>query len=302
MKFSDVKDLKLIVAILMVALIWGTTFLAIKIAVETIPPWFVAGLRQFLAALILLSYLVYSKKLKWLGWKKAGQQFLIASLMLVVANGFTTLAEKHVTTSLASLISACSPLLVFILSAVFIVKKINLRSMIGVLMGFSGVIFVFWDSLEDFLNPDYKMGLILLFMAITGWAVGTVYSKHVLKSKENIFLILFYQFAFAGVVQIILAFIFSSDFNYETWSIKSILATLYLTIFGSVIAFFCFNYLLQRLLPTQVVILSYVNTIIAIFLGWLLLNEEISAKFLVAAILIIAGVFVTNYKARSAKI
>ncbi|MBC7555398.1 MAG: EamA family transporter, partial [Chryseobacterium sp.] len=70
----------------------------------------------------------------------------------------------------------------------------------------------------------------------------------------------------------------------------------------SVIAFFCFNYLLQRLLPTQVAILSYVNTIIAIFLGWLILNEDISVKFIFAAILIISGVFITNYKPKISKI
>lgn len=302
MKISDVKNIKLLAALFVVAVVWGTTFLSIKVAVETIPPWFVAGIRQFLAGLILLTYLMFSKKLKWLGWKNTLQQFLISALMLVVANGFTTLAEKHVTSSLASLISSCSPILVFILSAIFIVKKINLRSLIGVLICFSGIIFIFWDSLADFLNADYRMGLILLFLAISGWAVGTVYSKSMLKKKENIFLILFYQFAFAGIVQIILGFVFSTEINFSQWSSKSILATVYLAIFGSVLAFFCFNYLLQRLLPTQVAILSYVNTIIAISLGWLLLNEEITTKFLVAAVLIISGVFITNYKPKISKV
>lgn len=299
MKFSDLKDLKLIGAILAVAIIWGTTFLTIKIAVDSIPPWFVAGLRQFLAAVLLLFYLLYVNKLRWLGWKGASQQFLISALMLIVANGLTTVAEQYVTTSLTSLISACTPLLVFILSAVFIVKKIYLRSMIGVMMGFGGIIIVFWDHINDFLNPDYRTGLFLLFLAISGWAIGTVYSKKVLQNKENIFLVLFYQFAFAGVVQIIFAFLFSAEFNFSSWTLQSILAVLYLAVFGSVLAFFSFNYLLQRLLPTQVAILSYVNTIIAIFLGWLLLNEEISPKFIFAAAMIITGVFVTNYKAKT---
>ena len=302
MKISDLKNIKLLAAIFVVAIVWGTTFIGIKIAVETIPPWFVAGIRQFLAGLILFVYLIFSKKLKWLGWKNTLQLFIISSLMLIVANGFTTLAEKHVTSSLASLISSCSPILVFILSAIFIVKKINLRSLFGVLICFSGIIFIFWDSLEDFLNADYRMGLILMFTAIIGWAVGTVYSKNMLKKKENIFIILFYQFAFAGVVQVIFGFLFSPEINFSQWSSKSILATVYLAIFGSVLAFFCFNYLLQRLLPTQVAILSYVNTIIAISLGWLLLNEEITAKFLVAAVLIISGVFITNYKPKISKV
>ncbi|WP_417431347.1 DMT family transporter [Halpernia sp.] len=302
MKIPKFKNLKLLFALVLVAIIWGTTFLGIKIAVETIPPWFVAGIRQFLAGVILFFYLIFSRKLHWIGWKKTAQQFLISSLMLIVANGFTTVAELQITSSLASLISSCSPILVFILSAIFIVKEINLKSLIGVALGFSGIVFVFWDNLEDFLNPAYAMGLLLAFLAILGWAIGTVYSKHILKNKENIFLILFYQFSFAGVVQIIFGFLFSPEINFENWSLNGILAIIYLAVFGSVIAFFSFNYLLQRLLPTQVVILSYVNTIIAIFLGWLLLNEEISLKFLVAAILIIAGVFITNYKRKNIKI
>lgn len=302
MKISNVNNIKLLSAIFIVAIVWGTTFLGIKIAVETIPPWFVTGLRQMLAGFILFFILLLNKKLRWIGWKNTLQQFLISSLMLIVANGFTTVAEVHVNSSLASLVSSCSPILVFILSAIFIVKKINLRSLIGVLMGFSGIVFVFWNGLEDIANPEYQRGLALLFLAITGWAIGTVYSKKLLKKEENITLILFYQFSFAGIVQLILAFFFSAEINVDNWSSNSIFAIVYLSIFGSIIAFFCFNYLLKKLFPTQVAILSYVNTIVAIFLGWLFLNEEITVKFIIAAVLIIAGVFITNFKSASSKV
>jgi drug/metabolite transporter (DMT)-like permease len=107
---------------------------------------------------------------------------------------------------------------------------------------------------------------------------------------------LFYQFSFAGIVQIIFGFIASSDTDISTWSLKSILATVYLAIFGSVIAFFAFHSALKKITPTQISILSYVNTIIAIFLGWLILDEPISVTFLAATVLIICGVFITNYK------
>ncbi|SFI09943.1 DMT family transporter [Halpernia frigidisoli] len=302
MKILDLKNFKLIAAIVIVAAVWGTTFLGIKIAVQTVPPWFVAGFRQSLAGAILFFYLIFSKKLKWLGWKGMSQQFLISTLMLVGANGLTTLAEKNVTSSLASLVSSCSPILVFILSAIFIVKEIKTRSLIGVALGFSGIILIFWDGLKDLVNENYRTGLILMLFAVAGWAIGTVYSKQVLNNNKNIILNLFYQFSFAGVVQIIFGFLFSPVINFESWDQKGFLAIIYLGIFGSLIAFFCFNYLLQRLLPTQVAILSYVNTIIAIFLGWLLLNEEITVKFLIAAVLIITGVFITNYKPKISKV
>ena len=114
--------------------------------------------------------------------------------------------------------------------------------------------------------------------------------------SKNISLNLFYQFIFAGIVQIIFAFAFTKNYNFENWSTKSISAMLYLAVFGSVITFFSFHYALTKISPIQVSILSYFNTIIAIILGWLVLDEQISSKFIVATILIICGVFITNYK------
>ncbi len=101
---------------------------------------------------------------------------------------------------------------------------------------------------------------------------------------------------FAGIVQIIFAFIFSENYNFGNWSAKSISAMLYLAVFGSVVTFFSFHYALTKISPIQVSILSYFNTIIAIILGWQILDEQISSKFIIAAILIICGVFITNYK------
>lgn len=290
------KDPKLVLAIITVALVWGTTFLGIRIAVETIPPWFVAGIRQFLAGIILLTVLLISKKLKWIGWKNFGNQIILASLMLIVANGMTTVAEKHLTSSLASLISSTSPLLVFILSLLFSMQKFSIRGLIGVLLGFSGILLIFKDGLQDLLNPEYRNGIICIFIAICGWALGTIFTKKMNSQPQNISLNLFYQFIFAGIIQIIFGFISSDQTAISAWSPKSILATIYLAIFGSVIAFFSFHFALKKITPTQISILSYVNTIIAIFLGWLILNEPISIIFLTAAALIICGVFITNYK------
>ena len=131
---------------------------------------------------------------------------------------------------------------------------------------------------------------------MASWAAGTLYSKKLQHKDDNIFLNLFYQFGFAGIVQLVFAFIFSPDYDTQTWSLRSISAIIYLAVFGSVVGFFAFHYLLKKLLPTQVSILSYVNTIIGIFLSWLILHEEISLKFIIATILIIGGVFIINYK------
>lgn len=290
------KDSRLIIAVLTVALVWGTTFLGIKIGVETIPPWFVAGLRQLLASLILLLFLLFSRKLKWIGWKNFGIQIILSSLMLIVANGLTTVAETSISSSLTSLISSLSPILVFVGSTAFGLEKFSGRALTGILMGFSGVVFIFWDGLKDLGNPEYVTGILLLFLSISGWAAGTIFTKKINYKNDNLFLNLFYQFAFAGVVQTLFAFIFSADHDFSNWSVRSILATVYLALFGSVAAYFAFNYALKKLQPSKVAMLSYVNTIIAIFLGWLVLDEKISLKFILATMLIISGVFVMNYR------
>lgn len=287
---------KIIIAICIVAIVWGTTFLGIKIGVETVPPWFVAGFRQFLASLILLPILIYSKNLKWIGWKNFRIQITLASLMLIGANGLTTVAEKELTSSLTSLISALSPVFIFIGSMIIGMEKFTIRTLIGLLMGFSGILFIFWDGINDLMIPEYRNGLLILILAIFCWASGTIYTKKLHVQNNNLFLNLFYQFAWAGIVQLIFAFTFSDTIDVSAWSIKSISAIIYLAIFGSVLAFFAYNYLLKTLLPTQVSMLSYVNTIISIFLSWLILGEVISEKFIVATFLIISGVFVINYR------
>lgn len=289
------KNYKLTFAVLTVAVVWGTTFLSIRVAVETIPAWFVAGIRQFIAAMIMLTILLYRNEFKWIGWKNLGYQLIFSTLMLIIANGMTTVAEETVTSSLASLMSACSPIIVFLGSVAIGLQKFSFRALIGIILCFSGILFIFWDGLNDLGNPDYLMGIIFLFVAILGWASGTVFTKKLNIQSKNITLNLFYQFIFAGIVQLCFAFLFSENYNFENWSWVSISATLYLAVFGSVAAFFAFHYALTKISPVQVSILAYINTIISIFLSWLILDETISAKFIVAAVLIIAGVFVINY-------
>ncbi|MCM0664713.1 MULTISPECIES: DMT family transporter [Flavobacterium] len=295
-------DYKLIFALAAVGIIWGTTFLGIRVAVETIPPWFVTSIRQGLAGLIMMTILLFKKELKWIGWENLKHQLVPSVLMIVIANGFTTIAEQTVPSGLASVISALSPILIFLGSIMFGLQKMSLRGFIGVIIGFSGVVFIFKDGLGSFLDADYRTGMMFMGFAILAWAGGTIYTKlHGNKSK-NIILNLFYQFTMASCIQIVLAFIFSPNIDVSLWSSKSILAALYLSIFGSVIAFFSYNYALKHVTAVQVSILSYINTIIAVFLGWLLLDEVITIDFIIATALIILGVFIVNYKKKEKKV
>ncbi|WP_433780102.1 DMT family transporter [Flavobacterium anhuiense] len=289
-------DYKLIFALAAVGIIWGTTFLGIRVAVETIPPWFVTSIRQGLAGFIMMTILLFKKELKWIGWENLKHQLVPSILMIVVANGFTTVAEQTVPSGLASVISAMSPILIFLGSILFKLQKPSLKGFIGVIIGFSGVVFIFKDGLGSFLDADYRIGMMFMAFAITAWAAGTIYTKLYGNKSKNIVLNLFYQFTMASCIQIVLAFIFSPTIDVNLWSTKSILAALYLSIFGSVIAFFSYNYALKHVTPVQVSILAYINTIIAVFFGWLILDEKITVDFIIATALIILGVFIINYK------
>lgn len=293
---SDKPDFKLFFCLFIVAVVWGTTYLGIRVAVETMQPWYITSLRQGLAALIILSVLLYKKQLAWIGWENFKIQLIPAVLMIVLANGFTTIAEKSVPSGLTSILSALSPLVVFLGGTMIGQQKLSLKGFLGVIVGFLGVVFIFRKGLGDILDPDYKTGILFLSIAILSWSVGTIYSKMQAHKSNNIALNLFYQFSIAAIIQYILALILNPDADFNAWSSRSILATLYLSVFGSVVAFFCYHYALKRVSAIQVSVLNYINTIIAVFLGWLLLDEIITFDFVIATILIILGVFITNYK------
>lgn len=288
-------DFKLFLAMAGVAIIWGTTYLGISLAVETIPGWYVTSIRQFLAAFILMFYLIFKNQLKWVSWEYFNRQLLLALFMVVVANGFTTLAEKTVPSGLAALVNSLSPILVFVASAALGYQKPTIKSFVGVLLGFLGVVFLFRDGVSGLFVPEYRTGVLLLGGAITGWTIGTIYTKRTNNQSQGIFQDLFYQFFIAGVVQLVLA-LNTGNSNFEMWSLISISATLYLAVFGSIVGFFCYNYALKRVSASEVSILTYFNTVIALFLGWLVLDEVITIDVMIATFLIIVGVFITNYQ------
>jgi drug/metabolite transporter (DMT)-like permease len=295
-KMTQKIDLKLLFCLIIVGLVWGTTYLGIRIAVETMPPWYITSTRQGLAALIVLSILLYKRQLNWIGWQNFKLQFIPALFMIVIANGFTTIAEQSLPSGLTSILSALSPLFIFLGSAVFGIQKPTVKGFVGVVLGFLGVVFIFRDGLDTILEPNYKWGVFYLSIAILSWSAGTIYTKKHTHKSNTIVLNLFYQFSIAAIIQFVLALIFSPNVDFSTWSNRSILATLYLSVFGSVLAFFCYHYALKRVTAIQISVLNYINTIIAVFLGWLLLNEIITFDFIIATLLIILGIFITNYK------
>lgn len=193
-------DVKLLLSLLTVAVVWGTTYLGIRVAVETIQPWYVTSIRQGIAALLIFVYLLYQKQFQWIGWANFVLQMIPALMMIVIANGFTTIAEQTLPSGLTSILSALSPLVVYLSSSGIGIQKFTLKGLIGVLVGFVGVVFIFKDGLGDILVPNYKTGILFLSIAILSWSLGTVYTKYHSSKVSNISLNLFYQFSIAAIV------------------------------------------------------------------------------------------------------
>ncbi len=292
-------DYKLLFCLIVVGLVWGTTYLGIRVAVETMQPWYITSIRQGIAALIILGILLFRKELSWIGWSNFKYQFIPSILMIVIANGFTTIAEQTLPSGLTSIMSALSPVMIFIVGILFGIERPSWKGFVGVTLGFLGVVFIFRDGLGDILDPNYLTGILFLSIAILSWSGGTLYSKKHIQKSNNIALNLFYQFSISTVIQFVLALIFSPNVDASLWSSRSIIATVYLAVFGSVLAFFCYHYALKRVTALQVSILNYINTIIAVFLGWLILDEVITIDFIIATALIILGVFIINYKKKN---
>lgn len=287
---------KLYLALFCVAFFWGTTFLAIRVGVETIPPFILAGIRNLISGTIIFIYLLSQKKLEKVNARQFLRAFILSMLMIVLANGLTTFSEKYLTSGLASLISTLTPFCVLILNLLLGFEKISAKTVFGILLGMSGIFLIYQSSLSDLLIPEYRMGIYALLSAILAWSVGTIIIKRGSENSLSMLMNVCVQMLIAGVVLTATQFYLTPDFSTENWSIRSMGAMIYLALFGSVVGYVAFSYLLTQLPSTKVVILSYVNLVVALFLGWLILDETITSRIIAATILIISGVFIVNYK------
>ena len=287
---------KLYFSIFCVAFFWGTTFLGIRIAVETIPPFFVAGIRNLLSGSLILVYLIYIGKIEMMSKTQLFRAFVLSIMMIVLANGLTTFAEKFISSGLASLISTLSPLCVLLLNLGLGNEKLSKKTIIGIFLGLCGIFLIYQNSISDLLNPEYRLGIFAILTAVFMWSVGTVITKKGLRNPAPMLLNVAVQMIFAGCILLIIQWFVNPNFAVATFSTRSAFAVLYLAVFGSVIGYVAYSYLITQWPSTKVSVLAYVNVVVALFLGWLILDEMITTKMIFATLLIICGVFIVNYK------
>jgi drug/metabolite transporter (DMT)-like permease len=264
--------------------------------VETIPPFILAGIRNFISGFIILFYLFYQKKVEKISLHQFARAFLLAVLMIVLANGLTTYAEKYISSGLASLLSTLNPLVVLGINLVLGYEKLSFRTVVGIFFGIFGMFMIYQSRVAELLIPEYRGGIFAMLIAISCWAIGTIITKKGSSKALSMLMNVSLQMLIAGVILTIIQYTLTPNIDYQAWSSRSIIAMIYLALFGSVIGYVAFSYLLTQMSSTKVTVLAYINVVVALSLGWLLLDEEITLRIVLATLFIISGVVIVNYK------
>lgn len=282
------ENLKAYIAWINVCIIWGTTYLAIRIGVGKLPPMLFAGIRWLIAGAIVFTYL----KLK--GYRTPSKSDLkpiaiTGILLLGFGNGLVVLGEKWVPSGLTALLITTVPLwAVTIESLMPKGPGMNFRIIAGLILGFAGVSIIFGSDLGGLFNSSFLTGVICLSIAVFTWACGSVYSKykkvsiHPLMSSSV-------QMLIVGVLQLLLGFILGETKDL-TIDLNSSLALLYLILFGSLIGYTSYIYAIAHLPVSFVTTYAYINPIIALVLGWMVLGEKLDIIIFISTIIIFAGV------------
>jgi drug/metabolite transporter (DMT)-like permease len=289
-----------IVAFASIYLIWGSTYLGIRVAVETIPP-FLMGTGRFLIAGCLLMILVRSRGAP----KPTRRQWLdnafIGAFLLLGGNGFVSWAEQSLPSGLTALIIGIQPALMVLTEWAWPGgKRPTTLTFVGLFLGFAGVAWLAapWESSAT--SGVHLPAVLLVLLACGSWAFGSIWSRHV-KNPASPFLASSLQMVGGSVALFIGAVIHGEleTFKVSTISGQSIAAFFYLTFVGSLVGFSTFVWLMKHTTPARVSTYAYVNPVVAVFLGWLILHEPVTTRMLLAAATIVAAVvIITTQKSR----
>ncbi len=282
-----------ILAFLSIYLIWGSTYLAIRYAVETIPPLYTAGLRHLTAGTILLFWCL-AKRLRPT-WSQVRASIIIGFFFFLIGHGTLHWAEQRVPSGLASLLIASEPIWVFLLSAAAAQHwRLNATLLAGILLGFGGVGLLMGRSALN-SGPGVFIGSLAVVLGALSWSVGIVYSRRSHLSGHP--LLLSALSLLAGSFQLLLVGTAAGEyrgFSFASVSLRSWLALGYLILFGSVVAFTAYNWLLEHYSPTLVATHTYVNPIVAVLLGWLLAGEAVTPNVLLSTAMVIGAVMLVD--------
>jgi drug/metabolite transporter (DMT)-like permease len=269
---------------------WGTTYLAIAVAIREIPPFISGAARFLIAGVAMYAWLRWrdSDPLSNVDWKMAA---LTGVLLTGIGNGLVVWSQQGIPSGIAALIVAAVPVMVLLLDWASFSKRAPTRqALIGTTIAVAGVVAIVTHtrSLSGAANPMYVMALLL---ATVGWSLGTLVQKRVVQ-PGTVLGFTCAQMLFGGMFQLAMSFVDGEWTHFDpsavTWS--SMLAVAYLVVFGSIVGLNCYLYLLTRVAAPKVATYALVNPVVALLLGAVVLNERLTALAVSAAALVLVGV------------
>ena len=291
---------KAYIALGLVSFFWGTTYIASRVGAQHMPGLFVSGMRQFLSGSILVGYfLIRGYQLPgWVILKKISIQSIF---MLCLANGLLSWSVEYISGGLAAIIAALVPLFIALFT-VWLSKcsKITRWMVVGLVIGFAGVLVIFYDYLVQMQNKSFVFGVILALLSTLSWSFGTVYTSKQ-KPPIDILFNVGLQMLIAGILVLIVCaitgkYVSLGDIGQESW-----LALSYLIVFGSLVAYSAYVFVIGQLPATQVSVYAYINPIVAVVAGWLLLSEKMNANMIFGTLITLGGVYLVNREFKKVK-
>ena len=283
--------IKIILAFGAVYFIWGTTYLGIRLAIETIPPFFMAGSRVFLAGTIMFIFLRArgAPRPTRLHWRSA---VLVGALLLGGGSGLVTWAEQQVPSGTAALIIATVPLWIALFEWLFFAKtRPGKRVTTGLLLGMVGI-FLLVGPDQILRTADFSLFfLFVILLSPILWSLGSLYSRSAPLPEDTLLGAAMQMIGGGGVLLIAGALTGElADLDIASISTTSLAAWVYLVFFGSIIAFTAYIWLIKEVSVTKAATYTYVNPVVAVFLGWLILSEPITPITLLSSAIIILAV------------
>lgn len=292
---------KAYIALLIVCIFWGTTYLALRIGVKDFPPFLFSGIRQIGAGMLLFVAMFFMGKLEKLTIKDIARQVLPGILLITLGNGIIGWAELYIPSGLAALIVSIMPIYVVVINLISgkEQKHFNAKIIFGFVLGCAGIVLIFKDNLSDLGKPEYLWGVLASFAACLFWAIGSIYMKSN-TFNTNAYSNAAIQFTSGGLGCFVLSLCFDDYTHFTTVTSESLWSLLYLTLIGSILAYMSYLYAIKHLPIILVSTYAYVNPVIAILLGVAILNEKITWITVLALIATLYGVYLISAGYRSA--
>ncbi|MBC7554853.1 MAG: EamA family transporter [Taibaiella sp.] len=289
-----IPQTKAYIALIFICIVWGTTYLAIRVGVLHYPAFLFAGVRQVISGIVLLTGALLVNKNKDMSWPNIRRQMLVGFLLLTVGNGCVTWGEKTVPSGIAALICSLMPIFAVLFNLVSSSReKFNWIIGAGMLLGTGGVALIFRHSITEVSNSAYLLGIGAILLATSCWALGSIINRKN-TNPVNPFFNSGLQLFFGGIFMLVLSPAVDDFSNFQPWDKNGLIALAYLIVFGSVLAYTAYMYVLSKLPVGIATIYAYVNPLVAVVLGALLLHEEVSIYTVLAFVAIISSVVIVN--------